>query len=107
MKKYISCLTIAGSDPSGGAGIEADLKTFAALGIYGMAVITAVTAQNTVGVCSSFALPEDVVAAQAEAVFEDIHPRFVKIGMIANAGIIKAVARMLQKYSPEIGRAHV
>lgn len=101
MKKYISCLTIAGSDPSGGAGIEADLKTFAALGTYGMAVITAVTAQNTVGVCSSFALPEDVVAAQAEAVFEDIHPRFVKIGMIANAGIIKAVARMLQKYSPE------
>lgn len=101
MKKYISCLTIAGSDPSGGAGIEADLKTFAALGTYGMAVITAVTAQNTVGVRSSFALPEDVVAAQAEAVFEDIHPRFVKIGMIANAGIIKAVARMLQKYSPE------
>ena len=50
MKKYISCLTIAGSDPSGGAGIEADLKTFAALGTYGMAVITAVTAQNTVGV---------------------------------------------------------
>ena len=101
MKKYISCLTIAGSDPSGGAGIEADLKTFAALGTYGMAVITAVTAQNTVSVRSSFALPEDVVAAQAEAVFEDIHPRFVKIGMIANAGIIKAVARMLQKYSPE------
>ena len=90
MKKYISCLTIAGSDPSGGAGIEADLKTFAALGTYGMAVITAVTAQNTVSVRSSFALPEDVVAAQAEAVFEDIHPRFVKIGMIANAGIIKA-----------------
>lgn len=101
MKKYITCLTIAGSDSSGGAGVEADLKTFAALGVYGAAAITAVTAQDTVRVRSVFPLPPGVVAAQAEAVFEDIRPRAVKIGMLADEGIARAVARVLRKHSPE------
>lgn len=101
MKRYVSCLTIAGSDPSGGAGIEADLKTFAALGVYGMAVITAVTAQNTLGVRSSFALPADVVEAQAEAVFDDLNPQYVKIGMTADINIICVLSRLLRKYSPK------
>lgn len=102
MKKYITCLSIAGSDPSGGAGIEADLKTFAALGTYGMAVITAVTAQNTIGVRASFALPADMVAAQIEAVFDDIHPQYVKIGMLANVEIIETISALLKRYVPKV-----
>lgn len=101
MKHYVTCLTIAGSDPSGGAGIEADLKTFAALGVYGMSVITAVTAQNTLGVQSTCALSPEVVTAQAEAVFSDIGPQYVKIGMLANVEIMEAVAGILWKYSPK------
>jgi hydroxymethylpyrimidine/phosphomethylpyrimidine kinase len=87
-----SALTIAGSDSGAGAGIQADLKTFAAHRIYGTCAITAVTAQNTQGVTMWLALPADLVTAQIEAIAEDIPPRAVKIGMLANAAIAEAVA---------------
>tara|TARA_B100001989_G_scaffold242362_1_gene209059 strand:- start:35 stop:817 length:783 start_codon:yes stop_codon:yes gene_type:complete len=92
-------LSIAGSDPSGGAGVQADLKTFAALGGYGMAVITALTAQNTNGVTGVMDVPEDFVKQQLETIFEDIHVDAVKIGMLSNAAIIKVVANILKKYT--------
>jgi hydroxymethylpyrimidine/phosphomethylpyrimidine kinase len=85
-------LSIAGSDPSGGAGIQADLKTFAALGVYGMAAITALTAQNTVAVTGVHEVPPEFVAAQIDAVFADIVPDAVKAGMLSSAAIIHVVA---------------
>jgi hydroxymethylpyrimidine/phosphomethylpyrimidine kinase len=88
-------LSIAGSDPSGGAGIQADLKAFAANGVYGMAALTALTAQNTAGVAAVHALPPDFVASQIAEVLVDIRVDAVKIGMIANAGIARAVAGAL------------
>ncbi len=88
MKK---ALTIAGSDSGGGAGIQADLKTFAAHGVYGTCAITAVTAQNTLGVTAVASLPADVVVAQIEAVASDIGVDAVKTGMLANAAIVEAV----------------
>jgi hydroxymethylpyrimidine/phosphomethylpyrimidine kinase len=91
-------LSIAGSDPSGGAGIQADLKTFAARGVYGMAVITALTAQNTQGVSGVEAISPGFVEDQIEAIFEDIRVDAVKIGMIANAGIARAVAGVLSEH---------
>ncbi len=91
-------LTIAGTDPSGGAGISADLKTFSALGVYGMAAITAVVAQNTVGVRSFQALNPDFVADQIDAVFDDVRVDAVKVGMVATAGIAEAVAACLRKH---------
>ena len=78
-------LTIAGSDSSGGAGIQADLKTFAAFGVYGASVITALTAQNTQGVSGIHAVPPDFVTAQIDAVFDDLDVGAVKIGMVARA----------------------
>ena len=93
-------LTIAGSDPSGGAGIEADLKTFSALGVYGATVITALTAQNTKGVFGIHDVPADFVAAQLNAVFTDLDPGAVKIGMLANAATIDVVAAALDRYQP-------
>lgn len=84
-------LTIAGSDSSGGAGIQADLKTFAAHGVYGVSAITAVTAQNTKGVAATAPLPADVVAAQIEAVASDLGVHAAKTGMLANAAIVEAV----------------
>lgn len=95
-------LSIAGSDPSGGAGIQADLKAFSARGTYGMAVLTALTAQNTQGVTAIHALPPDFVAAQIEAIFSDIRVDAVKIGMIANAQIAEAVAEMLEAHAAGI-----
>ncbi len=80
-------LSIAGTDPTGGAGIQADLKAFPALGAYGMSVITAVVAQNTQGVRSFVALEPNFVADQIDAVFDDVRVDAVKIGMVANAGI--------------------
>src|SRR3981189_3897125 len=81
-------LTIAGSDSSGGAGIQADLKTFAALGVYGASVITALTAQNTQGVSGIYPVPAEFVTAQIDAVFSDLAVGAVKIGMMAEpAGI--------------------
>jgi hydroxymethylpyrimidine/phosphomethylpyrimidine kinase len=87
-----SALTIAGSDSGAGAGIQADLKTFAALGVYGTCAITAVTAQNTIGVTMWQAMPADLVTAQIEAIAEDIPPQAVKVGMLANAAVTEAVA---------------
>ncbi len=94
-------LSIAGSDPSGGAGIQADLKTFAALGCYGMAVITSLTAQNTCGVRSIIDVPDVFVKDQIRAIFDDINVAAVKIGMLSNADIINAVADCLEEYKPE------
>ncbi|MBX4960843.1 hydroxymethylpyrimidine/phosphomethylpyrimidine kinase [Rhizobium binae] len=88
-------LSIAGSDPSGGAGIQADLKAFSARGVYGMAVLTALTAQNTQGVSGVHLVPPPFVADQIDAVFADVRVDAVKIGMIANAAIAEAVAAAL------------
>src|SRR4051812_31456630 len=87
-----TALTIAGSDSSGGAGIQADLKTFAAFGLYGASAITAITAQSTKGIEATLALPADLVTAQIEAVAGDLTLRATKIGMLANAAIAEAVA---------------
>ncbi len=88
-------LTIAGSDSGGGAGIQADLKTFAAFGVYGMSVVTAVTAQNTREVTAVHEVPPEVVAAQIDAVFDDLGVDGVKIGMLASSSIVEAVAERL------------
>ncbi|MBX2856795.1 MAG: bifunctional hydroxymethylpyrimidine kinase/phosphomethylpyrimidine kinase [Rhodobacteraceae bacterium] len=90
-----TALSIAGSDPSGGAGIQADLKAFSANGVYGMAALTALTAQNTQGVIGIHLVPPEFVADQIKAVFADIRVDAVKIGMIANAEIATAVAEAL------------
>jgi hydroxymethylpyrimidine/phosphomethylpyrimidine kinase len=94
-------LTIAGSDSSGGAGIQADLKTFAALGVYGASVITALTAQNTAGVSAIHQVPPEFVAAQMDAVFSDLSIGAVKIGMVAQAGTIEAIEAGLAHWSPK------
>lgn len=94
-------LTIAGSDSSGGAGIQADLKTFAAHKTYGMSVITAVTAQNTLGVLGVQNISSKIVEQQLQAVFEDVRVDAVKIGMLSTATIIRTVARALRKYKPK------
>jgi hydroxymethylpyrimidine kinase/phosphomethylpyrimidine kinase len=91
-------LTIAGSDCSGGAGIQADLKTMTAHGVYGMSVITALTAQNTTGVQGILSIPGEFVAKQLDSVFSDIRPDAVKIGMMSNVEIIEAVAERLKHY---------
>ncbi|MFN8423573.1 MAG: bifunctional hydroxymethylpyrimidine kinase/phosphomethylpyrimidine kinase [Anaerolineae bacterium] len=88
-------LTIAGSDSGGGAGIQADLKTFQALGVYGASAITALTAQNTLGVQGVLAIPPDFVAAQIDSVLDDIGADAVKIGMLASGAIVEAVADRL------------
>ena len=91
-------LTIAGSDSSGGAGIEADLKTFSSLGVYGACVITALTAQNTKGVFGIHQVPADFIAAQMDAVFSDLDVGAVKIGMMGDAPAIEAVAAGLARH---------
>ena len=93
-------LTIAGSDSSGGAGIQADLKTFAALGVYGACAITALTAQNTKGVTAIHDVPADFIAAQIDAVFADLDVGAVKIGMLGNAAAAGAVAAGLDRHRP-------
>jgi hydroxymethylpyrimidine/phosphomethylpyrimidine kinase len=92
-------LTIAGSDSGGGAGIQADLKTFTAFGVYGSSVITAVTAQNTVGVRAIHEIPPEIVAAQIDAVLEDIGADAAKTGMLSSAAIIEAVADRLRAHA--------
>ncbi|ABO48621.1 phosphomethylpyrimidine kinase [Desulforamulus reducens MI-1] len=92
-------LTIAGSDSCGGAGIQADIKTFSALGTYGMSVITAITAQNTMGVFKVTELEEEIVAAQINCIYEDIKVDAVKIGMVSNSIIIKTIAQCLRKHA--------
>ena len=93
-------LTIAGSDSSGGAGIQADLKTFAALGVYGASVITALTAQNTRGVSGIHPVPPEFVTAQMDAVFGDLDVKAVKIGMVAELAAIEAIATALARWQP-------
>lgn len=91
-------LTMAGSDSSGGAGIQADLKTFSALGVFGASVITALTAQNTRGVTAIHDVPDDFIAAQADAVFTDLDVKAVKIGMLSRPGAIRTVADALARH---------
>ncbi|MBE5803006.1 MAG: bifunctional hydroxymethylpyrimidine kinase/phosphomethylpyrimidine kinase [Clostridiales bacterium] len=93
-----TALSIAGSDSSGGAGIQADMKTMSAHGIYAMTAITALTAQNTTGVISIQESTPDFLADQLDAVFTDIFPDAVKIGMMANAALIRVIARKLKQY---------
>ncbi len=95
-------LTIAGSDASGGAGIQADLKTFAALGCYGMSVVCAVTAQNTQAVLHVHPIPEENIALQIEGIFQDIRVDGVKIGMVGNSAAIRTVAQHLRLYRPPL-----
>ena len=95
-------LSIAGSDSGGGAGIQADLKAFAACGVHGMTAITAITAQNTVGVTAVHQVPPEVILAQVQAVQDDIGVDAVKIGMLGNVETIEAVAEALALLSPEV-----
>jgi hydroxymethylpyrimidine/phosphomethylpyrimidine kinase len=97
-RAYRRVLTIAGSDSGGGAGIQADLKTFAALGCYGMSAITALTAQNTRGVSAIHPVPPEFAAAQIAAVLEDIGADAVKIGMLYSAELIRVVAEQLKRF---------
>ena len=102
MKNYkIPTLTIAGSDSSGGAGIQADLKTFSAIGTYGMSVITAITAQNTEGVFDVEELSSRIIKEQIKAVCEDIPPKAIKVGMVSSPEIIKDIVDSLEIYPCE------
>jgi hydroxymethylpyrimidine/phosphomethylpyrimidine kinase len=94
-------LTIAGSDSSGGAGIQADLKTFAAFGVYGASVVTALTAQNTQGVASVHVVPADFVSAQMDAVFADLDVKAVKIGMVAQLATSDAIVAGLERWKAQ------
>ncbi|OFI06789.1 hydroxymethylpyrimidine/phosphomethylpyrimidine kinase [Clostridium acetireducens DSM 10703] len=98
MKKV---LTIAGSDSSGGAGIQADLKTFSAHGVFGMSVITAVTAQNTQGVWAVEDMSKEIIGKQIDAIFEDIEVDAVKIGMVSKIETIEIIAEKLKQYKPK------
>ena len=96
-----TALTIAGSDCSGGAGIQADLKTMIANGVYGMSAITALTAQNTTGVQGIFEVTPEFLEQQIDSVFTDIRPDAVKIGMVSSTGLIKSIAKKLCEYQAE------
>ncbi|WP_339203626.1 bifunctional hydroxymethylpyrimidine kinase/phosphomethylpyrimidine kinase [Paenibacillus sp. FSL K6-3182] len=98
MRRY-QALTIAGSDSGGGAGIQADLKTFQELGTYGMSVITAVTAQNTLGVQGIYPLDAEAISCQLDSIGEDLEPSAVKTGMLFSAEIIKIVAMKVKQYN--------
>ncbi|HDL63952.1 MAG TPA: bifunctional hydroxymethylpyrimidine kinase/phosphomethylpyrimidine kinase, partial [Proteobacteria bacterium] len=101
-EKLPTALTIAGSDSGGGAGIQADLKTFQAMGVFGSSAITAVTAQNTAGVKEVIILSPKIVAAQIEAVMDDISPLAAKTGMLGDAAIIETVSRKVEQYKIEL-----
>ena len=96
--KYKSVLTIAGSDSSGGAGIQADIKAISACNCYACSAITAITAQNTIGVQEIFPLPEKIISAQIEAVLKDIGANAIKIGMLHNSKVIEVVVKSLKKF---------
>ncbi|MBL3658826.1 bifunctional hydroxymethylpyrimidine kinase/phosphomethylpyrimidine kinase [Fulvivirga sediminis] len=98
---YPSVLTIAGFDGSGGAGIQADMKTISALGCYATSVLTALPVQNTTGVKSIFGIPEEVVGEQIETILEDIFPNAVKIGMVHTSALVKTIVEYLSRY-PEL-----
>ena len=99
-RHYVTMLSIAGSDSSGGAGIQADIKTCSAIGVFGTTAITAITAQNTCGVTSVLGMPPELVTAQIDAVFADEQVDAVKIGMLFNAEIVHAVAQALLRHKP-------
>ncbi|MFT2011153.1 bifunctional hydroxymethylpyrimidine kinase/phosphomethylpyrimidine kinase [Pontibacter sp. 13R65] len=96
--KYPAVLTIAGSDSGGGAGIQADLKTFSALGCFGTSAITAITVQNTQGVTGIHSVPPEVVQAQIKVVMDDIKPTAIKIGMVHSLELVQVIAATLQAY---------
>lgn len=96
--KYPVILSIAGSDSGGGAGIQADLKTFSSLGCFGTTAITAVTAQNTLGISGIHSIPAEIVKAQIKAVMDDINPTAIKIGMVHTAEIARAISSVLKGY---------
>lgn len=100
MTSSVNVLTIAGSDPSGGAGIQADLKTFSALGAYGTSVITALTAQNTQGVRGVYPIPAEFIRAQLETLLDDVALDAVKIGMVASREVAEVIADVLRKRRP-------
>ena len=99
MKNYPCVLTIAGSDPSGGAGIQADIKTISANGCYAAAAITALTEQNTLGVQNVYPIPATIVAQQIESVLSDLNIQAIKIGMLFDAEIMNSVATSLKKFA--------
>lgn len=99
MKTIVPVLTIAGSDCSGGAGIQADIKTMMAHGVYAMSAITAITAQNTIGVKGFEAVSPDMVSSQLEMIWADIPPTAIKTGMLANAEIISSISSILRKFN--------
>ena len=101
MRKYIPVLSIAGSDPSGGAGIQADIKTISALGCYAMTAITSLTAQNTTGVRSIMPSTGSIVADQIDMIMEDIPPMAIKTGMLCNYEVSAAVADKIEQYRPD------
>ena len=105
MKQIFNALTIAGSDSGGGAGIQADLKTFSALGVYGASIITAITAQNTRAVTAVQGMTPDLVAAQLDAVLDDIVIDAVKVGMLADPEIVSVVAEKLAGF--ELSLIHI
>ena len=100
MKEYSVCMSVAGSDPSGGAGLQADLKTFTLLGCYGQAVPTALTVQNSLGVRNSVPVDAALVYQQMACAMQDLMPQAVKIGMLPNADVVKAVAEALRQFRP-------
>ena len=101
MNKYRTVLSIAGSDSIGGAGIQADIKTCCSIGVYAMTAITALTSQNTMGVRAVMPTPADVLRSQLDAIFEDVTPDAVKIGMIPNSECAEVIADVLEKFLPE------
>ncbi len=111
MRQVASAMTIAGSDSGGGAGVQADLKTFAALGVYGTSVLTAITAQNTLAVTAAHEIPTDIISAQIDAVVSDIGADSVKTGMLSSREIIECVTASLKdaekKYPDMPGLRHL
>lgn len=101
MEYHPVILTIAGSDCSGGAGIQGDIKTISALGGYAASAVTAVTVQNTLGVCAVHAMTPEIVTGQIEAVMDDLQPEAIKIGMVGDIQIVRAIAHCLRKYRTE------
>ena len=99
--KYYTAMTIAGSDSCGGAGVQADIKTMSALGVYAASAITAITVQNTLGVYAIQDINPEIVKGQIEAVMEDIHPDAIKVGMVNDCATIRAIAETLKRYQGE------
>jgi hydroxymethylpyrimidine/phosphomethylpyrimidine kinase len=99
--KYYTAMTIAGSDSCGGAGVQADIKTMSALGVYAASAITAITVQNTLGVYAIQDINPEIVKGQIEAVMDDIHPDAIKVGMVNDRTTIQAIAEALKRYQGE------